>query len=94
MTGKVIDFKAAKEGKIETPTDPSTSPTEAPTEVSETPEVSPTQELLKNALERNFKDVILIGITDDSVSCMLTVDQEKAVYELSRAIYQLHVMDG
>ena len=92
MTGKIIDFKSGKPKEEEAVIESSGNVfedlnVESPIDLTNKP---PAQEALEAALTRNFKDVIIIGISENNTTCMLSVNEEKAIFELTHAIYQLN----
>ena len=74
MTDNVIEFQKGVQGKAETAPEP-TGPT--------------ADDILKDSLGK-YKDVIIIGITEDRAQCLATLGLDEAVYELSRALHRLH----
>ena len=55
----------------------------------EPPQGPTSDEVLTDALGK-YKDVIIIGVSDDKAQCISTMTLDEAVYELSRAMHRLH----
>lgn len=52
---------------------------------------APNADAILEAAKGQYEDVILIGLGPNKQQCVSTVSIEEAVYELSRAIYKLHI---
>lgn len=73
---KIIDFKTKQ--KIPDP--------DTPPEV----EIDYVKEALQTAMDRNYEDIIIIGMSATGTACLLTVELQEAIYEFTHAIYQLN----
>lgn len=95
MTGKIINFNEEKKKLAEGTKEeiPSDTPSVIPSEGSVFEDLGvkpPAQIALEDACTRGFTDVIIIGIKEDHTTCMLSVPADKAIFDLTHAIYQLN----